>query len=94
MAAAMAQGGGIMVKRPTGKGTAQRQRILAELARRYVEFEPHPSGEELREMMGMGRGTLDYHLRVLRGAGLVHPDDLWITRLGLAETRPDLGLTS
>lgn len=77
-----------MGRGPSQKGIEARRRILAELARRWEEFEPQPSYVELAKDLSMGYGGMIGHLRILRDAGLVHPQpDLWITRAGFEEIR-------
>lgn len=77
-----------MGRGPSKKGEEARRRILAELARRYAEFEPQPSYAQLAKDIGMGYGSMIGHVRVLRAAGLIHPQpDLWITRAGFEAIR-------
>lgn len=77
-----------MGRGPSKKGEEARRRILAELARRYSEFEPQPSYAQLAAALGMGYGGMIGHVRVLREAGLIHPPpDLWITRAGFEAIR-------
>jgi DNA-binding transcriptional ArsR family regulator len=82
-----------MGRGPSKKGEEARRRILAELARRYSEFEPPPTWGELCAALAMSNGSLELHLRGLRSAGLVHERALWITRAGLLSIGPSLGLT-
>lgn len=84
-----------MGRGPSQKGIEARQKILAELARRWEEFEPQPSYAELAAELGMSYGVFQHHLRGLRAAGLVQPPpDLWITRAGYLEIRGNTTLTN
>lgn len=67
------------------RGEAMRGRILAELRRRRDAWEPPPTLVELAKTVGVGDTVVLYHLRVLRGAGLVHPDGIVITHEGYGE---------
>lgn len=83
-----------MGRGPSKKGIEQRRKILAELARRYLEFEPQPTTMQLSSATGIPRGTLEHHLRMLRKSGMMHPNDLWITRAGFESVESILRLTS
>lgn len=82
-----------MGRGPSKKGIEARQRILAELARRWREVEAPPTWIDMMAALGMSSGNLDWHIRKLRSEGLVHPGALWITRAGLDETDDNQGLT-
>lgn len=83
-----------MGRGPSQKGIEQQRKILAELVSRYLEFEPQPTTMQLSEATGIPRGTLEHHLRMLRKSGMVHPNDLWITRAGFDAFQSFLRLTS
>lgn len=83
-----------MGRGPSQEGIEARQRILAELARRYLEYEAPPGWVEMHTALGMGKGTLEHHVRWLRDRGLVHPGSLWITRAGLDAVAKNKTLTS
>lgn len=71
-----------MGRPPSEQGKATRRRILAELARRYTEFEVPISVEAMANLLGVRPGTLRFHVDRLRMDGLVHLEALWITRAG------------
>lgn len=64
------------------RGEAMRGRILAELRRRRDAWEPDPSQRDLAALLGIGQTVVLYHLRILRAAGLVHPEGISLTREG------------
>lgn len=74
-----------MSRGPSAKGLEARRHILAELARRYSEFEAPPTWIELATSVGMGYGTMQFHVAKLRQDGLIHPSALWITRAGFLD---------
>lgn len=74
-----------MGRGPSAKGLEARRRILAELGRRYSEFETPPTWIELSQAVGMGYGTMQFHVAKLRQDGLIHPSALWITRAGFMD---------
>lgn len=76
------------------EGEAQRLRILAELAQRYIDFQLQPTWDGLSEATGIPVGTLRYHVMKLQALGFMHPHGLWITRAGLARIGLTEGLQS
>lgn len=71
---------------PTMKGNVRgettRARILAELRRRRDAWEPELSVRQLASLIGIDLTATRYHLKVLRAAGLVHPEGVAITEAG------------
>ncbi len=59
-----------------------RARILSELRRRRDAWEPNPTLQDLVDVLGTNPHNMSYHLRILRGAGLVHPAGIAITAKG------------
>lgn len=80
-----------MGRGPSKKGEEARQRILAELARRYAEFELPPTWDALASETGMPLATMRYHVARLQARGLINPAGLWITRAGFEEIGGILG---
>lgn len=78
-----------MGRGPSKKGIEARQRILAELARRYLEFEEAPTFLQLADVTGIKGGNLQGHVAILRTEGLIHARTLWITRSGYKAVYPD-----
>lgn len=64
------------------RGEAMRGRILAELRRRRDAWEPEPTLADLAALLSTDDRNIRYHLRILRAAGLVHPDAILITTQG------------
>lgn len=64
------------------RGEATRARILAELRRRRDAWEPELSVRQLASLIGIDLTATRYHLKVLRAAGLVHPEGVAITEAG------------
>lgn len=71
-----------MGRPPSEQGKTTRRRILAELVRRYLEFEVPISVEAMANLLDVRPGTLRFHVDRLRMEGLVHLEALWITRSG------------
>lgn len=59
-----------------------RARILSELRRRRDAWEPNPTLQDLVDALGTNTHNMSYHLRILRVAGLVHPEGIAITAKG------------
>ncbi len=78
-----------MGRGPSQEGIEARQRILAELARRWREFESPPSWLGLAADLEMPIGTLRFHVGALQKQGLMHPTGLWITRAGYRVAHPN-----
>lgn len=75
------------------RGRRRRREIMEELARRWEEFEPAPTEEEMASVLGIGRISVRFHAARLRELGWMHPTALWITRAGYLETRGPEALT-
>lgn len=69
------------------RGRQKRDQIMEELARRWEEFDPTPTEEELAATLRMGRISIRFHAAKLREREWIHPTALWITPAGYRETR-------
>lgn len=78
-----------MGRGPSQRGIEARQKILAELARRWENMEDLPGWKDLEAVTGLKAATIAYHLRALRQSGYIHQEHLQITKSGYSQVKPD-----